>query len=145
MGDATRNGESQPLRIVIGENNADLAVTLGLLLDAEPDMRCVATGSSASAVLSALDHHSPDAFILDLSLDDGSSLPLVSTLRQRLPTAAIVMFTGHKNELLKEHCLRAGADALVVKSGDFEELTAALRKAARAAGARASGGLSADG
>ncbi len=149
---AARHGDSQPLRIVIGENNTDLAVTLGLLLDAEPDMRCVATGSSATAVLSAAENHAPDAFILDLSLDDGSSLPLISTLRQRLPTAAIVMFTGHKNELLKEHCLRAGADALVVKSGDFDELTAALRQAARAAGARAGpgagtgdGGLFADG
>ena len=147
-----RSGESQSLRIVIGENNADLALTLGLLLDAEPDMLCVATGGSASAVLSAVDEHSPNAFILDLSLDDGPSLPLISMLRERLPTAAIVVFTGHRNELLTEHCLRAGADALVVKSGEFEELTAALRQAARAAGARAAGGdspagggLSADG
>ena len=72
---AARPGESRSLRIVIGENNADLALTLGLLLDAEPDMQCVATGASTDAVLSALDEHSPNAFILDLSLDDGPSLP----------------------------------------------------------------------
>jgi len=132
-----RNDKPQSLRIVIGENNADLAVTLGLLLDAEPDMRCVATGGSAAAVLAAADEHAPNAFILDLSLDDGPSLPLISALRERLPSAAIVVFTGHKNELLKEYCLRAGADALVVKSGDFEELTATLRRvvgSARTAG-----------
>jgi DNA-binding NarL/FixJ family response regulator len=149
---AARHGETPSLRIVIGENNADLALTLGLLLDAEPDMRCVATGRSATAVLSAVDEHAPNAFILDLSLDDGPSLPLISTLRQRLPEAAIVVFTGHKNELLKEHCVRAGADALVVKTGEFEELTAALRQAASSprarttAGAAPAGGpLSADG
>jgi DNA-binding NarL/FixJ family response regulator len=128
-----RNAELQSLRIVIGENNADLAVTLGLLLDAEPDMQCVATGSSATAVLASVDEHAPNAFILDLSLDDGPSLPLISKLRERLPSAAIVMFTGYKNELLKEHCLRAGADALVVKSGDFDELTATLRQVVRTA------------
>jgi DNA-binding NarL/FixJ family response regulator len=149
---AARLGEPKSLRIVIGENNADLAVTLGLLLDAEPDMVCVATGGSASAVLSSVEQHSPNAFILDLSLDDGPSLPLISQLRARLPGAAIVMFTGYKNELLKEHCLSAGADALVVKSGDFEELTTALRLAARAARERGgspadppSNGVSADG
>jgi DNA-binding NarL/FixJ family response regulator len=149
---AGRNAEPKSLRIVIGENNTDLAVTLGLLLDAEPDMVCVATGGSASAVLSSVDEHSPNAFIVDLSLDDGPSLPLISKLRERLPSAVIVVFTGHKNELLKEHCLRAGADALVVKTGDFEELTASLRQAARNAGKRgvagaapATGGLSADG
>ena len=54
--------------------------------------------------------------------------------------------------MLKDHCLSAGADALVVKSGEFDELTSALRQAARAAGARAAapdmpggGRLSADG
>ncbi len=69
------------LRIVIGENNEDLAMTLSLLLGAEPDMRCVATVSSSSAVLAALEAHAPNAFVLDLSLDDGSSLPLITTLR----------------------------------------------------------------
>jgi len=137
---AARPGESRSLRIVIGENNADLALTLALLLDAEPDMMCVATAASASAVLAAVDEHSPNAFILDLSLDDGPSLPLIAVLRGRLPGAVIVVFTGHKNELLKEHCLQAGADALVVKAGEFEELTVALRVAAQAAAMRTTGG-----
>jgi two-component system, NarL family, invasion response regulator UvrY len=117
------------LRIVIGENNADLAMTLTMLLDDEPDMHCVSTASSSAAVLRALEEHSPNAFILDLSLDDGSSLPLLGVLRQRLPKAAIVVFTGHKNDLLSQQCVRAGANSVVVKSGEFDELTQALRSA----------------
>ncbi len=136
-----RNDKPPSLRIVIGENNADLALTLALLLDAEPDMLCVATAAAASAVLAAVDEHSPNAFILDMSLDDGPSLPLIAVLRARLPAAVIVVFTGHKNELLKAHCLQAGADALVVKSGDFEELTATLRRAVGSA--RTAGGAGA--
>jgi DNA-binding NarL/FixJ family response regulator len=123
--------EEPKLRILIGENNSDLAMTLNLLLDAEPDMHCVFTARSSAAVLGALQEHTPNAFILDLSLDDGSSLPLISTLRQRLPSAAIVVFTGHKNELLNEQCMRAGANRVVVKTGEFEELTSALRGAAQ--------------
>lgn len=147
-------GPSGPrsLRIIIGENNTDLALTLALLLDAEPDMTCVATAASTGAVLAAVDEHSPNAFILDLSLDDGPSLPLIKQLRGRLPAAVIVIFTGHKNELLKQHCLQAGADAVVVKDGEFEELTVALRVAAQAAAMRAArgsgsagNGVSADG
>ena len=123
------DSDESKLRILIGENNADLAMTLNLLLDSEPDMHCVTTAGSAAAVLRALDEHAPNAFILDLSLDDGSSLPLIGVLRKRLPTAAIVVFTGHKNELLNEQCMRAGANSVVVKTGEFEQLTAALRKA----------------
>ena len=119
------------LQIVVGENNIDLATTLCLLLETEPDMRCVASVRSNSEVLKAVDEHSPNAFILDLSLDDGSSLPLISTLRERLPHAAIVVFTGHRNPMLNEECVRAGANAVVVKTGEIEELTGALRRAAR--------------
>jgi DNA-binding NarL/FixJ family response regulator len=127
-GDAQRRDEPA-LRILIGENNSDLAMTLSLLLDAEPDMHCVFTASSGSAVLRALEQCAPNAFILDLGLDDGSSLPLISQLRQRLPAAAIVVFTGHRNEMLNAQCVRAGANSVVVKTGEFEELTAALRNA----------------
>lgn len=119
------------LHIVVGENNVDLATTLRLLLETEPDMRCVASVSSTSAVLAAVDEHSPNAFVLDLSLDDGSSLPLITTLRERLPHAAIVVFTGYQNALLNEQCVRAGANAVVVKTGEIEELTGALRRAVR--------------
>jgi DNA-binding NarL/FixJ family response regulator len=123
-----------PLRIVIGENNTDLATTLSMLLETEPDMACVATVSSTRGVLDATEQHRPNAFILDLSLDDGPSIPLIEQLRARLPRSAIVVFTGHKNEVLNEQCRRAGADAVIVKSGEIAELTEALRRAAGSAG-----------
>ncbi|MGA2366014.1 MAG: response regulator transcription factor [Steroidobacteraceae bacterium] len=120
-----------PLRVLIGENNADLAMTLALLLEETEDIRCVASASSNKAVMAAVEAHAPNAFVLDLSLDDGSSLPLITQLRERLPGAAIVVYTGHKNTLLEQHCLQAGADAMIVKGGEIEELTAALRGAAQ--------------
>lgn len=120
------------LRLVIGENNADLAMTLSLLLGAEPDMRCVATAASTSAVLATLEQaQAPNGFVLDLSLDDGSSLPLIATLRARAPRAAIIVHTGYQNDSLEEQCLRSGADAVVLKTGDIDALTAALRLGVR--------------
>jgi DNA-binding NarL/FixJ family response regulator len=124
----------EALAIVVGENNPDLATTLCLLLETEPDMRCVASAASCSAVLEAAEQHTPNAFVLDLSLDDGSSLPLISRLRERLPRAGIVVFTGYRNPALNEQCVRAGANAVVVKTGEIDELTGALRRAVRDAG-----------
>ncbi len=134
--DARNADRSEPrLRIVIGENNTDLATTVSLLLESEPDMSCCAAVSSASAVLGTLEEHSPNAFILDLSLDDGPSLPLISTLRARLPQAAIVVFTGYRNPVLNQQCLQAGANEVVVKTGDIDALIEALRRAASQGGA----------
>lgn len=135
------NSEAAPaLRIVIGENNTDLATTVSLLLESEPDMRCCAAVSSGSAVLRTLEEHSPNAFILDLSLDDGPSLPLISTLRARVPQAAIVVFTGYRNPALNEQCLQAGANEVVVKTGDIDALIEALRRAANGGRSGAGGG-----
>ncbi len=130
------NGTAPALRIVIGENNSDLATTVCLLLESEPDMCCCATAASGSAVLAAIEQHTPNAFILDLSLDDGPSLPLISKLRERVPEAVIVVFTGYRNHALNEQCLRAGANDVVVKSGDIDALIQALRRAARPTGSR---------
>ena len=82
------------LRLVIGENNADLATTMTMLFDAEPGIECVAIAASGAAVVAALEAHSPNGFVLDLSLDDGSSLPLIAMLRERSPQAVIVVSHG---------------------------------------------------
>ena len=42
----------------------------------------------------------------------------------------IVVHTGYKSDALEERCLRSGADEVVVKTGDIDALTAALRRAA---------------
>jgi len=118
------------LRLLIGENNADLATTLTMLFDAEPDIQCVAVAASGAAVLAALEAHSPNGFVLDLSLDDGSSLPLIATLRQRAPRAVIGVHTGYRSDELERRCLQSGADEVVLKTGDIDALTAALRRAA---------------
>jgi DNA-binding NarL/FixJ family response regulator len=117
--------------LVIGENNEDLATTLAMLLGSEPDMRSVATVASTAAVLAALDQHEANGFVLDLSLDDGSSLPLIATLRARVPNAVIIVHTGYQNDSLEEQCVRSGADGVVVKTGDIDALTTALRAAAQ--------------
>jgi DNA-binding NarL/FixJ family response regulator len=126
-------GQAAPhptLRLVIGENNADLATTLTMLFDAEPGIQCVAIAASGAAVVAALEAHSPNGFVLDLSLDDGSSLPLIATLRERSPRAVIVVHTGYKSDELEDRCLKSGADEVVLKTGDIDALTAALRRAA---------------
>jgi DNA-binding NarL/FixJ family response regulator len=130
MSDLVGAAGHPPLRLVIGENNADLATTLRMLFDAELGIECVATAASGAAVLAALETHSPNGFVLDLSLDDGSSLPLIATLRERSPRAVIVVHTGYHSDALEQRCLQSGADEVVLKTGDIDALTAALRRAA---------------
>ena len=118
------------LRIAIGENQADLAESLRLLIDLQDDMQCVGHAGSSSSLLALAAEQSPDLYILDLSLDDGSSIPAMKALREQQPHCAIVAFTGLANTALVEQCLLAGCDSVVAKAGNIDGLLAVVRNVA---------------
>jgi two-component system response regulator DesR len=115
------------LRIVLGENHADLATMLALLLDLQPDMCCAGHAASCSGVLELADAHAVGAYVLDLALDDGSSIALVKTLRARYPDCVILVYSGRCDAQMTAQCLQAGADATLLKDGDVQALLAQLR------------------
>lgn len=123
---------STKYRVAIGENHPDLAESLCMLLDFQDDLQSVGSGSSSEALLDLEQREKPDAFVLDLSLDDGSSIPLMKTLRAARPDCALIAYTGHSNPVLTEQCLKAGCDKVVTKAGPVEELLDAIRAALKA-------------
>lgn len=121
----------EKLRLVIGENHPDLAESLAILIDFQADLVCVGTGRSNAEIDVLARELRPDIYVLDLSLDDGSSIPLMRTLRAAQPAATIVAYTGHSNPVLTEECQKAGCDAVITKAGDVDELLDTIRAAAR--------------
>jgi len=116
-----------PLRIAIGENNDDLAASLTVLIDLQPDLHCVGHASTTQGVLALAERERPDAYLLDLTLDDGSAIPLIRTLRSRQPGCAIIAFTGLGDPQLAEQCRAAGCDATLQKNGQVRALLSTLR------------------
>ncbi len=117
-----------PLRVALGENQADLARTLAMLIDLQPDMACVGHGATTQAVLALAEKAAPQAYVLDLMLDDGSSIPLIRLLRERNADAVIIAFSGLDDPQLAEQCARAGCDATVAKDGQIAPLLQVLRQ-----------------
>jgi two-component system response regulator DesR len=119
-------------RIAVGENHADLAESLCMLLDFQDDLESAGHASNSTALLALEAEHAPDAYVLDLSLDDGSSIPLMRTLRAARADCVIIVYTGHSSAALTEQCERAGCDRVLTKAGPVEELLGAIRAALRA-------------
>ena len=116
-------------RIAIGENHPDLAESLAMLIDFQEDMESVGHGSSTAAILAIEAASSPDAYVLDLSLDDGSSIGLMKTLRSARADAVLIAYTGHSNPALTDQCRKAGCDLVLTKAGPVDELLNAIRGA----------------
>lgn len=118
-------------RIAIGENHPDLAQSLAMLIDFQSDMCAVGHASSSAGVLQIEASETPDAYVLDLSLDDGSSIPLMRSLRAARAHTVLIAYTGHSNASLTEQCQKAGCDKVLTKAGPVDELLDALRATLR--------------
>lgn len=70
---------------------------------------------------------SPDLAIVDLSLDEGTGLELIRTLRDEHPGLRIMVLSIHDEQLYAERTLRAGANGYIEKSARPETLIEAVR------------------
>ena len=118
---------SAPATIAIGENHTDLALTLALLIDLQDDLRCIGHSPTSSGLLTLAEREPADAYLVDLALDDGSSIPMIQSLRSRQPDCVIIAFTGLGNPTLAEQCERAGCNATLEKNGSVTQLLETLR------------------
>lgn len=116
-----------PIRVLIAEDHDDLRRALSAVVSAEPDMTCVAAVASTEQVVRAARASRPDVAVLDLSLDDGSSLHLIRELQDAAPGVKIMMYSGHRSDAVARESLRRGACAFVVKSNDTGVLLSSIR------------------
>jgi two-component system, NarL family, response regulator DesR len=119
-----------PITIMIAEDNEDLRATMVSMLEAEPDLRCVAETDQLEEVGTLAVATSPQVIILDIELKGQSSLSRLPQLKRELPAARFLMYSGHALPALIDAALAAGASEYVLKSGDPNELIDAVRRCA---------------
>jgi DNA-binding NarL/FixJ family response regulator len=123
------------IRVLVAEDNHDLAAAISAVISAEPDMQVDGTVDRVCRLLEAA---SGDAhvLVLDLDLRGESSVPALVHLQQSLPRLAVIVYSGHDRSDLGP--VLAGIDRCeyVMKSGNPDELIEAIRRAVKkAAGA----------
>jgi DNA-binding NarL/FixJ family response regulator len=121
-------GTSQPLRVLLVEDDDGDAFIVTELLAEESDQisvrRVDTLASAVSAPLRA------DCVLLDLQLPDAVGLTALTRLRQHAPATAVVVLTGQHNEAIGIAAVAAGAqDYLVKDQVDGLLLVKALRYA----------------
>ena len=57
-----------------------------------------------------------DALILDLVLDQGSGMNVITRARQQPGAGKIAVFSGYASEGIRQHCIALGADAVFDKA-----------------------------
>jgi two-component system uhpT operon response regulator UhpA len=115
-------------RIVLVDDHAIVREGFKRLIELEPDLAVVAECRSADDAVEAVSQHKPDLVALDLSLPDGSGLPLIEHLLSVSAQTRIVVLSMHDGEPYVSEALRRGASGYVTKGVAPEELVAGLRE-----------------
>jgi two-component system, response regulator RegA len=86
----------------------------------------VTTAESVAEGLSRLETHSPAYAVVDMRLEDGNGLDVISALKRRRPDARAIILTGYGNIATAVNAVKLGAVDYLAKPVDADDVMAAL-------------------
>jgi DNA-binding NarL/FixJ family response regulator len=128
---------SDPVRIVLVEDNKVFREALELLLGLRSDVEVVAAvGDGTEAVPACLEFH-PDVVLMDFRLPNMDGVQATAAVKEATPEVAVVCLTATATGAEVEALLAVGAVACLRKDQELDEIVAAIHVAAAGRLARA--------
>ena len=95
----------------------DLLVTtaLKIILEADPELHVIATGTSGAEAIMLYDIHRPDLLLLDIRMKDMSGLDAAQQILQKHPSARILLLTTFSDDEYILKALRIGTKGYLLK------------------------------
>jgi DNA-binding NarL/FixJ family response regulator len=126
---------SEPIRVVLVEDNDVFRDALELLLGLRSDMTVVASVPDGVAAAAAAAELRPDVVLMDYRLPGLDGVQATRAVREAYPDAAVVCLSASANLRERDALLEAGAVACLSKDEGLEAIVEAILQAARAAAA----------
>ena len=117
----------QPIRVIAFDDNKDLRVMFRMLVDAQPDMVCVAVHPDLSQMMRDIDAAQPDVIVMDIQMPGMNGIEGVKAIKARYPEAKILMQTVFEDEDKVFDAICAGAAGYILKTAPVGDIISALR------------------
>ena len=131
MGDETRRrgGRTDPIRVVIAEDDALLRGCLGELLGQEPDIEVVGAAADGEEAVRLVRWLRPDLLLLDLGLPVLDGVQVARAVCATVPETRIVVVTAHATAHNVRALIEVGVGGFLAKGrvASFGEFVAGLR------------------
>ncbi|MGN6132740.1 MAG: response regulator transcription factor [Nocardioidaceae bacterium] len=119
---------SDPIRLLLADDQALVRGALAALLDLEPDLTVVAEVGSGDEVVAAATAHHPDVALLDVEMPRMDGIEAAAALKAAHPATRVLIVTTFGRPGFLRRALRAGADGFVVKDTPARQLADAVRR-----------------
>ena len=118
---------AEMIRVLIVDDHAMFAESIGRLLDREGDMDVIGVAAdSASAVALAAETH-PDIAIVDYGLPDADGTQTAARIKEVSPDTRVLLLTGMPDDGVATVAIQAGCSGFLTKDRAGHELVTAAR------------------
>jgi DNA-binding NarL/FixJ family response regulator len=124
---------SEPIRVVLVEDNEVFREALELLLGLRDDIAVVASVPDGTDAAAAAAEFTPDVVLMDYRLPGLDGVQATRAVREAAPATAVVCLTASANLRERDALIEAGAVDCLRKDQGLEAIVEAIRAAAQAA------------
>ncbi|MCF7972543.1 MAG: response regulator transcription factor [Phycisphaerae bacterium] len=117
------------MRLVLVDDHAIMRQGLRVHFERRGKVEIVGEAEDGETAVELVHTLRPDAVIMDITLPELSGIEAMRSIHAFDPAVKLVVLSMHTEHCIVTEAIKAGADAYVLKSADFEEIEAALEAA----------------
>ena len=121
---------SEPIRILLVDDQRLMREGLRILLELEPDLEIVGEVENGQAALESYVNLQPDVVLMDVRMPGMDGVEATWRLRERWPGARVIILTTFDDDEYVFEGLRAGARGYLLKDVSGHDLAEAVRTVA---------------
>ena len=120
-----------PIKVLIADDQRLMREGLATLLALSDDIDIVAQAGDGAEAIELAKAHRPDVVLMDIQMPRVNGVEATQTIRSILPATQIIILTTFDDDEYLLNGLRAGACGYLLKDMPSEQLTEAIRAAAK--------------
>ena len=118
---------SQKIKVLLVDDHPLVRDGLVNLISQQTDLQICGEAGNEPQALELIRTVQPDVAIVDISLETGSGIELIKSIKAMFPAVTILVLSMHDESLYAERALRAGARGYVMKCEAAKKVIEAIR------------------
>jgi DNA-binding NarL/FixJ family response regulator len=118
---------AQKSKILLVDDHPLVREWLANLINEQRDLHVCGEASNAPQAFEMISVEKPDIVIVDISLEDGSGIELIKSVKANHLGVAMIVLSMHDESLYAERALRAGARGYIMKREATKKILQAIR------------------